>query len=354
MEVVVFTNLFVILFAFFESEKILKNGLKISFLFLFIFLALRLNFGNDYIEYVKIYNDVTNGLLKVDWQGFNLIEIGWIYLCLFFKPFGFYFMVAILSFINCFVFYKFIKKHAPLKYYWLSIFIYLFNPFLFLVESSAMRQSLALSLFLISIPYIINRNFIKFIGLIILASFFHKSSLVLLFSYFTASPKIITKKTIVIYIAVFVVTLLFGEIIFSTMGPFINQYFEKYTYETDTIEGGKFGSGIGFLILIYFFGSLLYYSLGEIGKSAVIYKIALFFYAIYPLSLYFQLFGRFEMYYEPSLIITMPLIVHKIKNPLYKKFFIFLILFYYLYIFIDFFDNPLWKSFYEYRTIFSY
>lgn len=354
MYIVIFTNILTILFAYLESKKIIKNGLLISFFILFVFLALRYDFGNDYISYLKMFKEISNGFIKIDFEDSNAIEVGWVYLCQLFKPFGFFLMIASLAIVNCFVFYNLVKKHVPVKYYWISIFVYLFNPFLFLVESSAMRQTTALLLFLFSIQFIINRNLIKFAVLIVVASLFHKSAIILLFIYFIATPVIINKRTIVIYLSVFFFTFLFGEIIFSTISPYINLYFNKYNVYTDNIESSEFVSGAGFLFLIFFFCSLLYYSNNEIGKTAVIFKIGMLYYAIYPFGLYLQIFGRIQMYFEPFLILALPLVVKKINNIFYKKVYIFLIVIYYFYNFIKFFNTPLWSSFNEYKTILSY
>nr|WP_315143954.1 EpsG family protein [uncultured Flavobacterium sp.] len=351
MEIVIITNLLATFFAFLESKKILKNGLILTFVVLFLFLSIRYDFGNDYISYVNIFKEISEGTIKIDFEDSNAIEIGWVYLCKLFIPFGFYSMVAFLALANCFVFFHFVKKYVPVKYYWISIFIYLFNPFLFLVESSSMRQTTALLLFLYSIEFIINRNFFKFIGIIILASLIHKSAIILLPTYFIVSPGMITKKIISIYVSLFVFTFLFGEIIFNTINPYINLYFNKYSVYSETIEEAKFGTGLGFLVLIFFFGSLLYYSNGETGKLTVILKMGLFYYAIYPFCIYFPMFGRVQMYFQPIIIITMPLLIQKIENPIYKKVFIFIIIFYYLYIFIEFFNTSLWSSFNVYKTI---
>jgi hypothetical protein len=303
---------------------------------------------------MKMFKEISNGIITIDFEDADAIEVGWVYLCQIFKPFGFFLMIAFLAILNCYVFYDLVKKYVPRKYYWVSIYIYLINPFLFLVESSAMRQTTALLLFLFSIQFIVNRNFVKFAVFIGLASLFHASAIILLLTYFVASPAIINKKTIIIYASVFLFSFLFGEIVFRTIAPYIDLYFNKYNVYTENFEGSDFGSGAGFLFLLLFFCSLLYYSQGEIDKTAVILKIGLLYYAIYPFGIFLPMFGRIQMYYEPVLIVAMPLLLQKIKNPLHNKIFIFLILFYYLYMFIDFFNTPLWSSFNEYKTIFSY
>jgi hypothetical protein len=301
-----------------------------------------------------MFEEISNGYLIIDFEDSSAIEVGWVFLCQVFKQYGFYLMIAFIAVANCLVFYWFVKKYANLKYYWLSLFIYLFNPYLFLVESSAMRQTLALLIFLISIPFIINRNLFKFTVLICLASLFHTSAIVLLPIYLIASPSKITKKTVSAFLIVFLFTFFFGNFIFTSIYPFIDQYLNRYTVHTEVIQGGEFDSGFGFLLIIFFFCSFLYYSIGEIGYSAVLFKLAIFFYVLYPFSIYIQIFGRIQMYFEPMLIIATPLLIQKINNPLYKKVFILLILFFYLYSFIVFFNSPLWSSFYVYNTIFNY
>ena len=150
MEFIIVTNLFAILFAFLEDNDKIKKGLIFSFSFLFLFLGLRYDFGNDYSNYLTIFNNISNGIVKLDFDDSFATEVGWIYLCQLFKPLGFFIMIAFLAVIYCIIFYSFIKKYAPVKYYWLSLIILLFNPFLFLVQSSAMRQTIALLLFLFS------------------------------------------------------------------------------------------------------------------------------------------------------------------------------------------------------------
>jgi len=89
-------GIFAVSFAFLAKYKNFRYGLEISFFLIFLFLALRYNFGNDYQSYFRCFNEITNSS-KIDlnyMQYGRVIEPGWIILCWLFKPFGFYWLIA--------------------------------------------------------------------------------------------------------------------------------------------------------------------------------------------------------------------------------------------------------------------
>jgi len=78
-----------------------------------------------------------------------------------------------------------IKKNSPLIYF--SIFI-LFCKF-FLMSFVYLRQGMAMGIIWLSLPYILQRKYLKFFALAGLAFLFHKSSLIFLPMYFIANVK---------------------------------------------------------------------------------------------------------------------------------------------------------------------
>ena len=93
-------NGLVVFLSWLESLKILKHGLLISFILLFLFLALRYNFGNDYIGYFDGFREV-NKYSNVTFKDREFhYEAGWLLLCRVFKPLGFFSMVALLAAFN--------------------------------------------------------------------------------------------------------------------------------------------------------------------------------------------------------------------------------------------------------------
>ena len=68
-----------VFFAWLESSGRWRHGLKSSLFIIFIFLALRYDFGNDYMGYFEYFKDINSN------ENLNLItvkgtEIGWVYL----------------------------------------------------------------------------------------------------------------------------------------------------------------------------------------------------------------------------------------------------------------------------------
>ena len=126
---------------FFASlpRKSFKYGLEVAWIIIGIFLAIRYDFGNDYLGYLDGFNYINS------WATFQIYEEmhaepGWQLLCYLFRPLGFFAMVAVLTLFECYVIYRLIKAYVPERYYWLSIFLYVFTPSMMLIGASMMRQ----------------------------------------------------------------------------------------------------------------------------------------------------------------------------------------------------------------------
>ena len=134
-------------------RKQFKYGLEVAWLILFVFLAIRYDFGNDYMAYYDDF-EMLNSYAKfgIDSDAHN--EPGWQILCHLFNPLGFFAMVAFLTAIECYILYRFIKEYVPERYYWFAIFLYVFTPSIMLVGASMMRNMLAITLVIVSIKYI--------------------------------------------------------------------------------------------------------------------------------------------------------------------------------------------------------
>ena len=76
------------LFAYFAQFERKATSLKISFFLIFLFLALRYEFGNDYRNYIDGFIEITTQT-KIFFTG-EQWEPGWNFLHLIFKPFGFF------------------------------------------------------------------------------------------------------------------------------------------------------------------------------------------------------------------------------------------------------------------------
>ena len=173
-------------FAYLAKAK-MKYGLEIAFLLITIFAAIRYNYGNDYLNYLNEFEFHNIHSDKESVVGLRT-EFGWFYLIFLFKDLGFYWLVAILTIIEQSVMYYFIKRYVDKDVYWIAVFVYLITTSLFLSGLSMMRQTLSISLCLIGFELSIRRKFIFSLAMVLLASQFHSSALlilpVVLFLYF--------------------------------------------------------------------------------------------------------------------------------------------------------------------------
>jgi transmembrane protein EpsG len=348
MITVIIFNLFVVYFAY--IAKVTKNNkwLKLSFVLIFLFLALRYDYGNDYMGYL-------DGFYKVKYIDLSSrYELGWQILCLLFKPLGFFAMITFLAAINCIIYYGFIKKYVPVKYYWLAVFIYLYNPTFLLVPSSAMRQSIAIGFFLFSLDYLYKKDAVRYVLSVIIAAMFHTSALILLPLYmiYVIDWKITKIKAIILFTS-FLFMIMFAKIFESFIQNIIGSYF--YKYEVYQYQGGtELQSGLGLIYVIVIFIIILFYSRFQTDKSEYLFKIAVVSYFILPLAFLINLIGRISMYTQPVMIAVVPLILISIKDKVIRRVFLSTYLFMILYSFYIFFNSETWSyAFAEYKTIFA-
>lgn len=151
-------GLICVFWAYLGRYRRLSWGFGAAMTILFVFLAIRYEWGNDYRQYIDKFT-VYNSIDEFNYSDPNeRWEVGWIFLYRIFKPFGFFSLVIVLTAFEISVYYWFIKKYIPKEWYWFAVFIYVFNPNFMLTQSSMMRQTLAMCIVLLSIPYIYKKG----------------------------------------------------------------------------------------------------------------------------------------------------------------------------------------------------
>lgn len=118
-------------------------------------------------------------------------------------------------------------------------------PLFYLNFLSIMRQGVAVSLFFYSYTYIKQRKFIKYISLIVLASFFHKTVLIMLPVYFFYNIKI-NKK---LYLMMLIIGIFFDKIFLKVVLEYNIPIISRYkTYVINSI--GEGGTKLFYVILL--------------------------------------------------------------------------------------------------------
>jgi hypothetical protein len=353
MLVTLILGLLCVLFNLMAYFKKSDWGLKLSCVIIFIFLGLRYNFGNDYETYIKLFNRVhENGDIAFDPSMYLFYEPGWMMLNWIFRPVGFFGMTLALSLFYSVTVYKLIKKYIPYQYYWITMFFIVFNPGFLLVHSSAMRQTVAILIFLLSINFIISKRVIPFILCILFASTFHYTSLVILI----ISPILFDNRKIsFVYGSVLFFTYLMFFILGSYLLPYIlnivSLFSEKYESYS---EKGTANSGLGFLFYTSLFLLTLVVDKYQDKKITVFFKAAIVYFMLMPFTLIIEMTARIGMYFSPSVIIVYPFIFKTLKLQVYKSLFLLVLILFTIYQFFQFFYSETYKDYFmDYHTFFS-
>ena len=204
------TALFAVFLAYLSRrEKNHSYFLLLAFVLLTSFLSLGYYWGNDVPTYEEWFESIANsGVPWWDFSSYNtfyLHDYGFALFYLICKPLGFWGMRAVAFIIENAIIYRFIVKHVDRQYYWLAVFVYVFNPFFWALGSSMMRQWMAMCIVLYGADFLLEKKYIKYVVCVLIAASIHVSSMICLLlvplSFLQQKP---TKNRIVLFISVIV------------------------------------------------------------------------------------------------------------------------------------------------------
>lgn len=211
----------------YTRQQILNRLCLVSvFLLLFIVSALRLNVGNDYAKYVEFMHLIRCDAVVPTEFGFNWVvkALYWI------SGYENYLLVfAVFAFATIFLFMKAIYEQAdsfPFSFFLFMALGYYFQTF------NTVRYYLALAIALYAIPYVLRKEWVKFVLLILLGATMHKSLLVVLPLYLLAS--VCWKRWQLVLGAVFCTTFFFFQDFYLKLVIWLYPTYE----DTEYLEGG--------------------------------------------------------------------------------------------------------------------
>ena len=335
----------------------------LAFLLLFLFAALRYDFGNDYMSYFNNYVAIRHGNLEIYGEEFLFTLFNYL------SP-SFTFLIFVSSFGFLFVVYQLLKTNLPPENIWIGLFIFLFSPYIFLVNLSAIRQCLAMLLFIIAVCYISNHDrnrFPVYVILILAASFIHKSAVLLFPVYFIANDKPIRKTDVGILFAV-VTFLLINQNVFSEFINSVLRLFDDKNYYS-YFHSDNSNSLRSILLALIPLCYLLFNSFRMQGKSLIWIKLSIISYVLSILAFQSTSLIRVRMYFEIFSILAIPQIflavnketitviseetepAHSFFSVINRYVFPAMIILICLLKYYSFFRDPVWKSFLHYKTI---
>lgn len=209
----------------------------------------------------------------------------------------------------------FIKKNTDL--YDLGFFLFI-TLYFYYSSLNIMRQWIAISIFLYSLKYAFDKKIIKYFLLVLLASTFHASALLMLPIYYIFRLKVNIINIFVIFIISFIIAFNFNAIIIklATLLPFLNA--DRYIAYFDSSFATSGGGGWAYsIILVTIFISMVFcrnkYELNiKYGnKHLILLVFATVFSFFAPSSM---IFSRVQLFLMPIAIICIPNLV-KIQKP---------------------------------------
>ncbi|MGQ4665873.1 EpsG family protein [Metabacillus halosaccharovorans] len=224
------------------------------------------------------------------------------------------------------VFYKYSKVVE------LSIFVYITGG-LYLVTMNGIRQCLAAAIVFSATKFLLNGNKVKYILVIIFASFFHQSALILIPVYFLVRFKPWTKSTLILLS--FSIIIVFGFNFFSTL-LFAAIEDSQYGVYSNFNEGGA--SVIRVLVcsaplIIAFIGRE---KLKEVfPQSDVFVNMALVGLCFMIISTANWIFARFNIYFELYQLVLVSWILQVFKEKDRKLVYYVLLVCYFAYYYFE-------------------
>lgn len=311
-----------------------------TFFILFMFMALRYDYGNDYRSYFNIHTSINDGLTA--WGSSDIL-----FRTLNIAIPNFYIFIALISMIYLIMIWYLIKNNLKVNQYWFAVLLLLINPYLFLIHLSALRQTLAICLFVLSVNFLIRKRLIPYVICILLASGFHASAIILMPMYFFLTEKPFKKKYVlitIIFLGVLLFTPLFDIVANKVLDYLPNHY--RYYYN----QGLQ--NSIRASIISSFYLFLIAFNLPKLKGKEIIYgKLSLISTVLSVLAVKVSMITRVGMYFDLFLIITIPQIFSRIEKKVYRQILFMVLIGIYLLRYYSFFITPLWESFRDYQTI---
>lgn len=303
-----------------------NNAINIKKLFmilsgipLFIVSGFRYMVGCDYLSYANYFINYQYTTVHRMEFGFNkMIEL----IQLFSDNYIWIFIITSLIFI--YFTYKAIYEQSinPI----LSIYL-LFASTYFSIYLNGMRQMMAIAIFIYSIKFIKERNLLKYLLFILIASLFHLSILICIPLYFLYNIKV--KPHIVVIISVIV--LFFKSFFYNILTNIFMQ--TDYSIYKTVFETTKANNIIIIIELFTLIFALLFYNKNKMLSNQKEYNFFLILKLLAFITSLFNgtipLIGRIRWIFGFSIIIFIPMIIDRINNKKVKLLITLVIIFFF-------------------------
>ena len=309
-----------------QEKSVNRKSVYLPIIILSLFAGIRsYKVGTDSENYVQYFvNDINmyNYSFNKDIEyGYQLIEYS---LLNFTHNYFWLFFITAIFFISCYLY--IIKKYSV--DYWFSIFFFLtLGTYTFFFNG--LRQGLAMAITALALPFLLDKKFIKFFLVVLLASAFHKTALFVLPFYFIVNSNI---KVIYKVIFSFLTSLAVSKFLVNYVAS-LNPRYEGYKQVSDE-SGGYLVLGFYVVMIILIYTIIHFYRIRDeqtlkiftfysVGTASIVPIAALGSAASGP--------QRLISYFTWTLILLLPIVVKKVGNKFISLLaFLFSIIYFYM------------------------
>lgn len=332
----------------FSFKKFINIKLLFSFLLIFIYSAIRIDYGRDYKTYEDYFNLVKEGYYLND------IEPGFILLNKILPSYRA--VLVILSAFTCISLYVLFKKYILPKYHWLAFMIMaLSGDKMLFFQLTGLRNAIAVNIMILSIPLIKERKLFKYLVCCACACIFHYSAIIYMpIAYFIGSPKRIKLEEIIMWSISFVLLATNIEMIRNMITKVnlagIGKYYVYIQKISLELYERKFFLYI-FVMLVTFFSFLILRRHELCENEYMIIKLSLLFTVALLLG---AMDVRGSQYYMPYFLVGIIMVLNRLGSPIVKYVYLSMIGTYLYYSFFVVYLNKPTFALSDYVTIFNY
>ena len=330
-----------------------NNIVTLFYIFLLFFACTRFGVGTDYFNYYKIFSGLPDNLSKyfnnltlIDLMSYG-VEPGFSFLIILFKSLNLSYLqfIAFCSLIPLTLIFYTIQKYSINKT--LSLFIFIANYYMVYIES-ALRQGIAMSIFIYAVLYLIStKKIINYFFLIFIGITFHLSLIVTLIIpiILKFNKKLFLNKYSVIFLSIIAFT---AGIVFLRS---IVSIFPRAAYYMggDSFYFAIFLKSLN-IILVFYMYTRVKNNLSQTEISLL--KIYIFGNMFYFFVSSISVFSRLTEYFIFLEIILIPSMITFLRRGKILVITVYILLFSFL--FIKDIDSFLYQREYYSKNIFNY
>lgn len=288
------------------------------YMVLCIFFCMGYMTGSDWRQYEEMYkyasiNDV------------NIIEPGYYIYSLLMKSLGFsYWTFTILTKVMCFsVFIHVIRKYVTYEFY-IVLFLSLYG-FLMLFIDCPMRNMIALTIFLFGLKYIVERSFVKYFAVCLIALQFHITvfPFILLYPFYNSklSSKLLIAILAVVWLFITPDSIFIQKYLFLYMGGTEHvgdKLMAYFVYSGDSNMGSLFTIGTVVRLILFVLLMINRTKITRLKYGNCFFNMAFLYFLFYKIGLSIIIFQRLTLYMEPFYYIALGNMLYQYKNAKFK------------------------------------